>query len=243
MDIITELKEYGFSEKESKVYVAVLALGEATVNQIAEKSDLIRTTTYDLLKSLKEKGFVSSITKNKVIFFEACNPNKLIETLEEKKSKISKLIPTLSKLREEIPIKPKIEFYEGVNGVKTIFDEILRAKKPLCAYSNNKTMLNLVPYFGPNFIKKRAELKIPIRIISEKSSTTTHLLVEKDKKELRETKILDDLKNIPMNIYIFGDSVAILSSREQEPVAFLINHKDFAHMQRTIFEQVWKKLK
>ena len=51
-----ELRKYGLSEKEAKVYLALLKKGPSTVNEIAESADLVRTTTYDILKILREEG-------------------------------------------------------------------------------------------------------------------------------------------------------------------------------------------
>lgn len=238
-----ELRDYGFSEKEARVYIATLTLGYGTANEIAEKAELVRTTTYDLLKLLKERGFVSVIEKNNVLVFEASNPNKLTQNLEEKKQKIKQVIPHLSKLKENLPLKPKVKFYEGKEGLKTVFQEILNAKSPLVAYSNNEYMVHLLPFFSLNFINKRVEKKIPIRILSEDSEITTNLLKKKDKKEYRETRIIKELNQVAINQYVYGDSVALLGSKENEPAGIIIKHKDFADCQKIIFERLWKQAK
>ena len=82
------LSEFGLSEKEQKVYLSILELGSATANQIAQKSDLNRSTTYDVLKALIERGICSTVIKKKSTFFETVSPRHLIAMLEEKKQKI-----------------------------------------------------------------------------------------------------------------------------------------------------------
>jgi len=243
MKLLEELRRYGLSEKEAKVYLSLLKLGEATVNRVAEDCDVIRTTTYDLLKILKEKGFVSSTIKNKIYYFSPANPNKLIQVLNEKKKIIEEILPELQNLKKVVLEIPKAEVFEGEEGLKTVFQTLLNKKQTLYAFSNNKSMVELLPYFAPNFIKQRTKAKIPIKIISEPSETTATLLTNKDKEELRETKVLEEMRQINLNEYIGEDSVAILSSRAEKPVGIIIHHKDFAQEQRILFEKIWKLAK
>jgi sugar-specific transcriptional regulator TrmB len=240
MKLIEELRKYGLSERESKVYLSLLKLGEVTVNSIAEDCDLIRTTTYDLLKSLKERGLVSLTIKNKVYYFSSANPNKLIQVLNEKRRIIEEILPELQNLKKVVSEIPRAEVFEGEEGLKTVFQTLLNKKQTLYAFSNNQAMVELLPYFAPNFIKQRSKAKVPIKIISEPSETTSELLTGKDKEELRETRVLEDMKKIKLNEYIGEDSVAILSSRAEKPVGIIIHHKDFAQEQRILFEKIWK---
>jgi len=243
MNFEKELVEYGLTEKESKVYLSLLTLGTSSVNEISEKSELIRTTTYDVLKSLKEKGLVTSSIVNKITLFECVEPKKLIEILDDKKSKIKNILPELDKLSEEKLRKPEIKLYTGREGMKSVFQEILKSKESLVAFSNNKMMVELLPFYAPNFIKKRVENKISIRIISEDSSTTNELLIMNDKKELRETRVNNKMKELAINQYIFEDKVAIFESKQSEPLGMIIKNKEYAKFQKMLFEELWKKSK
>ena len=243
MEFIKDLVKYGLSEKEAKVYLSLLMLGSSTVNGIAEKANLVRTTTYDLLKMLREKGFVSSFELNKTLHFEAAHPKKLSESLNDKQKEIEEIIPKLTKLNKEKIKRPSVKLYEGRDGIISVFEEIIRAKKPLLAYSNNSAMIKIVPFYGPRFIKKRVKEKIPIKIISEESPTTKEFLQDLDKKELRETRIFPKLMNVEFSQYIFGDSVAIFGSNQNEPIGMIISNKEFVNSQRIIFEELWKKAK
>ena len=59
--LVKILTEIGLNEKQAKVYLAVLELGGSKVTEIAALSKVHRVTVYDILKSLMEKGLVSSI--------------------------------------------------------------------------------------------------------------------------------------------------------------------------------------
>ena len=51
-----QLVKIGFSEYEAKAYVAALALGATTGYQIAKKSGVPRSTVYEVLNKLAERG-------------------------------------------------------------------------------------------------------------------------------------------------------------------------------------------
>ncbi|MBI4919394.1 hypothetical protein HY837_05655 [archaeon] len=236
-----ELKDYGLSEKETKVYLTLLRIGSVTVNKIAEKADLIRTTTYDLLKGLREKGFVSSMVKNKILYFEAANPQKLIQFLEEKKRKVENILPQLKALKAELPQKPYVEVYEGKEGIKTVYQDILQEKKNLIAISNTHFIFRVLPFYAPHFIKQRLKSKIFIKLLNEKTKESIELMKKKDREELRETRFIQELRNIPITEYIYGNNVAILGTNQEEPLGIIIRHKDFAKEQQILFNLLWEK--
>jgi HTH-type transcriptional regulator, sugar sensing transcriptional regulator len=239
MNYIEELTKYGLSEKQATIYLTLLKIGPSTANTIAEECDFVRTTTYDVLKVLKEEGIIGVMIKNKIKYFEAADPEKLIQLLDERKKYVNDILPQLKKLRTTIPEMPRSEIFEGKQGMKTVLQIILESKKPLYAYSNNKSMLDILPVYGPRFIKDRVKLKIPIKIISEPSKTTTKILKNKDKAELRETRTIPQFKDMALNQYFNEDFVAILGTREDKPIGIVIYHKDYAKAQKIIFDRLW----
>ena len=63
MNYIQDLQQIGLTEKEAKVYLAALELGEKAVQVIAQKAGVNRATTYFILESLIEKGLQRAINK------------------------------------------------------------------------------------------------------------------------------------------------------------------------------------
>ena len=56
MDIQEALRNFGLNDKEARVYVALLELGQTTAYAIAERSGLKRPTVYVILDDLRQKG-------------------------------------------------------------------------------------------------------------------------------------------------------------------------------------------
>ncbi len=232
-----ELKEFGLTEKEIKVYLACLKLGTALVQEIAKKAGTYRTYTYEILKSLKEKGLVSYVIKNRKQYFEVAQPEKLINILKEKESKIIKVLPDLKEIYQSSIEKPKVELYEGKEGLKTILDDIIRTKKEILVYGSTEKQLKILQFYFPNYIIRRIKTKIHTRVITEKSPWTIEKL-KTEKKELRESKFIPNIE-FPTVTYIYGNKVAILSL-EKEIIGLIIENKAISDTQKQIFELLWK---
>jgi len=234
------LKEWGLSDKEAKVYLALLQLGPSTVNQVAERADLVRTTAYDILKTLREKGLVASLVRNKILHFEAAEPAKLIESLEEKKQMIQGVLGDLRAMRLPAPEGPVVEMFEGREGIKVIFDGILNKKQELLCISEVTSIFKLLPYASPRFIERRIAKGIFGRVLTERTPETMQRMKKPEKKELRETRFIKGLKDIPMIEYIQGDDVSIVSTDINNPLGIIVRHPGFAKEQRVLFELLWK---
>lgn len=232
------LKEYGLSDNEIKVYLASLYLGTSRVNEISKKADLLRTTTYEVLKTLVEKGLVSYVIKSGVRYFETANPNKLLNILEERKERINSIMPELESLKASVTEKPTIEIYEGKAGLKTILDDIIKTKpKEILTLSSAKVFETLMFYF-PHWINRRVKAKIYAKILQQEVETTKELK-KKDKSELREIRFLPKDFKIDTHMQIYGNKIAILTLTKDEPIGVIIENKDIVETQKSLFNVLW----
>jgi sugar-specific transcriptional regulator TrmB len=236
-----ELRDFGLTDKEIKVYLALLKLGTAKIQEISEKAETYRTYTYDLIKSLKEKGLVSYVIKSGVQYYEVSEPDKLINLLREKERKIEKILPSLKEIYQSSSEKPEVEVFEGKQGIKTIFDDMIKTKKEIWVYGSTKRQLSLLEFSFPNFIQRRIKEKIKTRVLTEKSSETLSIK-KRNKRELRQTKFFIEDLDLPNVINIYGDKVAILDFKEG-PLGIVIKSESFSNTQRIIFEILWKSAK
>lgn len=232
------LNAFGLSTKESKIYLTCLELGTSTANEIANKAKLNRSTTYDLLKYLIEKGVGSKVIKEKTLHFEVVSPEKLISQLDEKKLKLNLVLKELKLLQKKVINKPIIKVFEGNSGVKNILNDILLTKKRTDVISTSKIFETFAYYF-PHYINQRKELNISARVIQESSKQTTKLK-SKDKEELRETRSLKNF-NPGSVTFIYGDKVATIKLNKKELIGILIHDKTIADDKRQVFELLWEQ--
>src|SRR4030042_5992747 len=163
-----DLEQLGLSEKEAKVYLAVLELGEANIQQIAQKSGVKRTTAYDIINSLKEKRLLTEITKGKKAFFSAEDPRKLERQLDEKKETLKKILPELLSITNLLDTKPHIKFYEGNDGIKEVYKDTLDyPDQELLAWVSQEAVVGFdVEWLDKYYVSKRLEKKIWVRVIA-----------------------------------------------------------------------------
>lgn len=120
------LKEFGLTDKEIQVYLALLPLGSVNLQVLARKVDLPRTTIYNTLTYLFTKGLVSKIVKGYVTYFEAVDPHKLIDTVDQKKEMILSVLPELESLKAYVKESSAVEIYEGFKGISTILADVFK---------------------------------------------------------------------------------------------------------------------
>ena len=61
MEITEDLKTLGLNQKEASIFLASLELGPATISDIARRSNIKRTTVYNLIEPLLQKNLVSKV--------------------------------------------------------------------------------------------------------------------------------------------------------------------------------------
>ena len=127
-DLVLLVQEAGLTEGESKVYLALLKLGSSTTGPIIGESNVANSIIYRLLESLIEKGLVSYVIKEKTKYFQAAEPKKILEyiderrsKLEENKDKISEMLPQLIALGFSQK-ETTVQFYGVFKGVQTAYE-------------------------------------------------------------------------------------------------------------------------
>lgn len=243
------LQKIGFSEKEARVYLAVLELGSSTVIQIGEKAGVNRGTAYDILESLAKKGLVSYFIKDKKRFFAAESPNKLLDTidnqvkdltaqekeLENQKEEVRKILPELESIYNLPETRPKVRFFEGKEGIKNIYDELLDAKE-IWAYGSFSHIYTTFPWFK-EYIRKLINRGIKIKDLVEKNKDT---LENKEFYQLpaQEMRFLSENIKLKTDNIIYGNKVAMISFAK-ELHGVVIESSEIVDTQRQVFEVLW----
>ncbi len=234
-----ELKELGMSENEIRIYIELLKTGTTTANRIAKLTGIKRSTTYDNLSLLGNKGMVSSILQDKVTYYEAVDPKKIIRIMDEKKEKLNSIVEKLSSLKEINKYEGGASFYEGKKGVVTILNDILDEKKELWFYGSRKRAMTALQNYPDNFVLKRAESDIHLKAVMSSEDKGDPAMNDKKVYALSKMKFLKSLNNIPTNVFIYGNKVAFMTSGDNI-VGIIIKNKDVVNQQKSIFEVLWK---
>ncbi|MFH1427321.1 MAG: helix-turn-helix domain-containing protein [Patescibacteria group bacterium] len=244
---ITILKKLGLSEKEIKVYLKLIEYGAISVRGLAELTDLNRGTTYDILKSLQEKGLVSYYTTETKQKFMAEDTDKLLklvqaeeENIKEAKEKLNEIIPELKSLQEKGGGQPTTRFYEGKKGIKFILDDVLALvskedDKKYYIYSASNVSED-INFAYPNFTKERIKKDIKVKAISLAPGGKTH--------GLDERRWLGTKEESATYILIYAGKCAFISRDiKGMPVGVIIENEKIYKTQKIIFLHLWELIK
>lgn len=245
MNFIELLKKIGFNDNKAKVYLACLELGSATASQIAKKAEVVRTTVYKILDELNGQGFIETDAKKHTKTFKANSPKKIVENLEKQKSLAETFLPDFMNIFSETKFKPKLKFYEGEEGIKKVFEDILNYKNiTVMTFSPIKNVLQIFgKTYSRHFTEKRVEQKIlrkDLRQLSdEKFDSSEWEFYASEKSLMREVKILSKDFMFDSLIQIYENKTSIILSGE-ENFAFIVESKELSNFMRTIFKFLWR---
>jgi len=242
-NLLITLQNYGLSEKEARVYLTVLELGTSIASTIARRAELNRVTTYTLLEDLKRDGIVNETSKEGVKYYSVISPDILLKQLEQKYESFKDKVPELLALAEKYGNKTKIQFFEGLEGLKKMYSDTLTSKdEPIHAFLGLEiTNKQLLEYLYKNYLPQRVKLGIKAKVIVHTSLKNKEYKTI-DKKALKETKILKDLSfSLYNEINIYGGNrVAIAMFSDQEMSAIIIHSKSVHDSFLNIFNFIWK---
>lgn len=246
--MLVELKNIGLSDKEAKVYLAMLELGPATMLEIAAKANVNRPTAYVQIESLKKMGLVSTHTKGNKKLFTAESPTQLEfilnqeeKIVEQKRDQLQKVLVDLIALYNLAEEKPLVRYFEGKEGLLRMQEEFLKTKdKMILGIFSVDDLRKVFPDHPNTYTPRRVQKKIRSRSIY--TSTAGPVLDKDNKNVLRETKYVSPEKlPISTDLTIFDNHIAI-SSLKGKIGGTIISHPEIASSFKAIFNFLWNTL-
>jgi sugar-specific transcriptional regulator TrmB len=253
MKLIETLKKIGFSDKEAQIYLQLIRLGPQSASVLSRHTKINRTTIYDILENLQERGIAQSIKKSGSTLFSALHPSELIRFLEREKTemirKIQRQQETVKGVLSELislegtnTTKPKVTFFEGEKGMREAYEDTLNSKDEILAYANVEDMHKGLPHFFPEYYQRRAvENEIHIKAIMPNNKASSDR-AKQDEIEDRESILIpkEEYEFTP-EINIYNDKVLITSWREK--LAILIESKEISDFHRKMYKLCWARAK
>lgn len=242
------LQNIGLSSTEGALYELLLKLGEIPISTLIRESKIKRPTVYKALATLEKKELVLSRDIRKIIHVRPESPAKLAEFADKEYQKIEQANKTLNAILPGMSLsyansteRPVVRVYEGVEGLKEVYEDMLVEKKPLYALLQAAEVEpELYSWLTTRFVKKRVKEKIHVKAIVA-TSRASREYIEKNTEEFRTTRMVDS-KQFPFQheIDIYGDKVAIIHYKKGEPlIGILIHHPAVSVSMKAWFELAW----
>jgi len=241
------LQKLDLSPSEAKTYLAVLNAGELKVADVAKLIGATRMAGYLAVGALKEKGLLGEFEKNGKKYVAAEDPDRLVLRLEEEKSRLYEqeknlleLVPELKTLYQSAEAKPSVKVFQGVEGLKTVYEDTLKTMKRgenYIAFGSVEEAFSLLNDYLNEYVERRIKKNISFRGIAP-ADNLTHEFTSDDTAKLRQVRLVPKEKFPFKNeIDIYSNKVAILSFKDQ--IGLIIESKQIADTQRAIFELAW----
>lgn len=231
----------GLAPNEAAVYLSALSLGASSALQLARASNLKRTTVYSVVESLQAKGLMTLEAHGFKRLFAAEGPERLESLLDERRQAFLSVLPELSGLFKLKGAATFIKYYQGLEGMKAVYESLLNDVRPGEDYlivSNPNQWMKLAEDFFRDFLERRARLPIRIRGLFERGPVSSKLkqLEKRYNQHIRflpaETSLSTNLVVIPKKVVIHQLSAPVM--------AYVIENQSVVKMHREIFEIMWR---
>ena len=245
MTLAEKLSGLGLKENETKVYLAVLELGECRVGNIEKKTGLHKQLIYNAAVNLQKAGLINSYEVGGRKHFVVQDPGAVEERARIQLKEAQALVPELMELANTKRPAGKVKLWRGVSGVQQYYLEALR-KQP------GDSVVKILGVTSDRFFKLfpkddfayermeelRREKKITWQILLF-GSKKEELTQNRDRR-LLEIRTIEETVRSPIDIMVWRDRVGFLIYGDESYVFDLSGSQTVKGFQE-YFEVLWKR--
>ena len=237
-----EFNALGFNEKTTKVYTTLLQINSGSASEIAKLTGLQRTTVYNILDSLCAKQLIGITFKEKSRIYHAKPPEQLIQYFQNLSTSATAMLPILQVLTQQQTSHPKIRYYTGIEGLRSVNDDYLKVKSKEYFYIGS--MADIEARLGKDYLKNYVNIRIRRKIwsnalrisggeIDEESYTSS---VE----NFRRVKILPiSTKSNVGSITLYDGKISYISTAG-ENFALTIESRELYNLLKLVWDCLWQ---
>ncbi|MEI8232152.1 MAG: helix-turn-helix domain-containing protein [bacterium] len=246
---IALLTQFGVSQIEAKTYLEILSGRGDTALQLSRNLKVARTKVYRILDNLIARGLVITRLGERGTKFSTLAPDRLdllISDREHELDKLKSMLPTLQSelselsLRGETP-KSQVLYYHGLDGLKQVTYNSLRAKGELLTYELSTMNAFLSKKEAEELRRKFVANKITSRTLTSATSLKAWTDVSEIVTKYWDIRHLD--KPFQFEILIYNDVYCMYRYSKDDIFCVEIHSQELADMQRQIFEYLWSGAK
>lgn len=234
-------RELGFTEREIKVYIALLETGLTTVGPIAAKTKLQHSKVYETLDKLIEKGLVSFIVISKTKHFQASDPKEILNLIDDRKRRFKEVLEELELKQKYSDSKQIAVVHEGFKSFQAMFnriaDELKEAESYWAFAFKHEYYTPAASLFLRKFHQKLEENRIDDRLLGHNSVKCP---IKKAFEGNKNMHIKFTKNDAPLGVIIIKDKVINLVWGER-PTAIEITSEQIYEQYKNFFIELWNK--
>lgn len=240
----------GLREDDTKAYLYLLERGALSAGKLSKIMRMPRTTLYGYLDRLQDMGLVSQTVQSGVKIFTAESLEKVdllyqrkIEKMRQGRQELVDLMPLLQNQYGVSLHKPRVQFYEGEQGLQTILEDMLLYSDietyALWPIENMMDMMTeeFTHFHNTERIKRQISIKVIWPNIKADNIEKWPYLSVGDE-FLREARTAPTDVDFKMGYWVYDNKVAFISSRE-EAFGFTIESVEFVNLVKMQFNLIW----
>ena len=246
------LEQIGLTKVISRVYLSLLKLGNSKTGQLASLASVSSSKVYKILDRLEKKGLVGHVMKGNIKYFSSMEPRRILDYLDEKRSKLeqdrallAQLVPELEKQKKAAGQKTEVTLYDGYKGVANFFRNIVDELKfgdeyfVIGAYYGKEAQDEITARWREFFYKhhlRRIAKGIKVKMLANHDIKGKMVQTTQQKSEIR---YLPQYLITNMEIVFYNNKVFI-AFFTSEPKAFLLESEEAVKSFRKYFEVLWR---
>lgn len=245
------LTPYGLNPDEAGIYLYLLQKGFLTALDISRNMQLGRTKVYRILDKLNAKQLVQYQLHERGLKFGAAHPHKLEQLATERvqqaqnlQKQLPDLLTHLQQLTQTAGGKSKVLYYEGVEGLKQVSFNALRAEKLLRVFEMEHISDFLPRDFAEYFRTEQVKRGFLTLDLTNKPKFPGYTDVAELVKKYNQFRYINPEKlKIDFETMIYNNVYATYTYKGKEIFCVEIYNEQLAHMQKQLFDFVWKAAK
>lgn len=242
------LLDLGLNEKEVTIYLMLLSTGSSPASTLGQRTGITRSTAQYTCQQLLKKGIISVVQKDQTFVYSPEQPEKLKSLIEKEKlklqqneEKINIILGDLKSLIQPHMDFPKVRFFEGIQGIKEMFTDVLAENRIIFGFNRRDAQTNkeMLDYFEQVYIPEREKLNNPARIIYNDNDLTRQYI--KHDKDINRISLLLPIEEVSLEagFQIYGNKVAFYSYQMNDLMGVIIENKFILKTQFALFQLAW----
>ena len=229
----------GFSDKEAKVYIALLQLGQGSVSHIAKQAHTQRTIVYPIVEKLHTDGYVTEVLGKATKTYQINDPSLLISKMKTASNNLDFVLHYLQDTASKATPKPKVAIYDTKEAILRLYKHINMqiGVLSLTSYERQEDIFKeAFPQWEADIQAGVYKMKDWKFLIGNDSGVRTAKLLHKNGHNVR---IVQFPKNETADMSIFGNTIAI-AVFEKKPFTVTIESQYLADSFRMMYKMLWE---
>lgn len=249
IDVPSQLEIAGFTPLEAKIYLSILKKGRISATKIYQSLHLDKSSTYRILDSFVAKGFISAFGDSYAKEYLITDTSRILQAIHKKNTQLKQAETSLMNFFAGLETtllkdykKHNIQLYEGIEGIKIIWEKRLNAKNKLIReIANSKTLQPNFPdfldYMG-SYIKRRVEKGIELKGLVPEDAVNE--LDKSSKKDLKEIRVLPKSRHFIATVTTFDNVTAFHNLKGKRLIGVVIVDEFITNLVNYLFDTLWE---